>query len=177
MNKEEEINRIHAEFISKLERHYGRFDPLSNKFESTSNSKIARDLFYSDSQFSRLVNNTASEGELTRALRNVQRLLDVHDLRDNAAKLGSRPNGGGPDRNIFIWLSVLLALALAVALYFLAKPSQGETKDDVQPEQTRYDMLKWGFENNYIKPYVRLKELPEDCYYPCYKYQGKWDLK
>lgn len=38
-------------------------------------------------------------------------------------------------------------------------------------------MLRWGFENNYVKPYVRLKELPEDCYYPCYKYQGKWKLK
>ena len=38
-------------------------------------------------------------------------------------------------------------------------------------------MLKWGFENKYIQPYVKLKELPEDCYYPCYKYQGKWNLK
>jgi hypothetical protein len=38
-------------------------------------------------------------------------------------------------------------------------------------------MLKWGFENNFIQPYVKLKELPDDCYYPCYKYQGRWKLK
>jgi hypothetical protein len=38
-------------------------------------------------------------------------------------------------------------------------------------------MLQWGFENNYVKPYLKLKELPEDCYYPRYKYQGKWKLK
>ena len=50
MHTEDEINKIHAEFISKLERHYGKYDPNTNKFESTSNSKIARDLFYSDSQ-------------------------------------------------------------------------------------------------------------------------------
>ena len=86
MHTEDEINKIHAEFISKLERHYGKYDPNTNKFESTSNSKIARDLFYSDSQFSRLINNTASEGELTRALRNVQRLLDVNELRGKVKK-------------------------------------------------------------------------------------------
>lgn len=87
MHKEDEVNKIHEEFISKLERHYGKYDPSTNKFESTSNSKIARDLFYSDSQFSRLINNTASEGELTRALRNVQRLLDVNELRGKVNKL------------------------------------------------------------------------------------------
>lgn len=176
MSKEEEINKIHAEFISKLERHYGKFDPVSNKFESTSNSKIARDLFYSDSQFSRLVNNTASEGELTRALRNVQRLLDVHELRKKVSRLGSGANGNKSGRKLFMWLSAILFASLAVALYFIARPSEEATKDDELSQQTRYEMLKWGFENNYVKPYVRLKELPEDCYYPCYKYQGKWKL-
>ena len=38
-------------------------------------------------------------------------------------------------------------------------------------------MLEWSFENKYIKPYTKLKELPADCNYPCYKYQGKWTLK
>lgn len=177
MSKEEEINKIHAEFISKLERHYGRYDAKTNKFESTSNSKIARDLFYSDSQFSRLINNTASEGELTRALRNVQRLLDVHDLRRKVSKLGGGTSESNSFRKVFMWILGALVIGLGIALYhFLYKPKTEPAQQQLS-QQTRYEMLKWGFENNYIKPYVKLKELPEDCYYPCYKYQGKWILK
>src|SRR5690606_27528553 len=175
MSKKEEVNKIHSEFISKLERHYGNYDPIGNKFESTSNSKIARDLFYSDSQFSRLINNTASEGELTRALRNVQRLLDVHELRHNASARKRSPLGSTMGRKVLLGLGGALILALGLVLFFRTGPETGEIRTDSKP--SRYDMLKWTFDNNYIKPYVKLKELPEDCYYPCYKYQGKWNLK
>lgn len=71
---------------------------------------------------------------------------------------------------------ILLGFALTTA-YFLTRPHQVINHTGKLTEQTRYEMLRWGFENNYVKPYVRLKELPEDCYYPCYKYQGKWRLK
>ncbi len=178
MHKEEEINKIHAEFISKLERHYGKYDSSTNKFESTSNSKIARDLFYSDSQFSRLINNTASEGELTRALRNVQRLLDVHELRGKVKKLGNSSNNSFTSKKKYLWVIGVLFIGLALAIYSLTRPDEvADETDTTLAEQTRYEMLRWGFENNYVKPYVKLKELPPDCYYPCYKYQGKWRLK
>ncbi|WP_183114842.1 hypothetical protein [Flagellimonas pelagia] len=177
MSKEEEINKIHAEFISKLEHHYGRYNAENNSFESTSNSKIARDLFYSDSQFSRLINNTASEGELTRALRNVQRLLDVHELRRKVSKQASGTGNSIFDKRVFMWISGVLLVSLAITLYLFTRQTDEVETDDGLSEQTRYEMLRWGFENNYIKPYVKLKELPEDCYYPCYKYQGKWILK
>ena len=177
MNTEEEINKIHAEFISKLEHHYGRYDAKSNKFESTSNSKIARDLFYSDSQFSRLINNTASEGELTRALRNVQRLLDVHELRKKVSKLGGGTSEPNTLRKVLMWVLGAILVGMSIALYYFVGKSKSEPANQALSQQTRYEMLKWGFENNYIKPYVKLKELPEDCYYPCYKYQGKWKLK
>ncbi|MBO0343470.1 hypothetical protein [Flagellimonas profundi] len=178
MHKEEEINKIHEEFISKLERHYGKYDPSSNKFESTSNSKIARDLFYSDSQFSRLINNTASAGELTRALRNVQRLLDVNELRGKVNKLddGSKHPSQGNKKYLFVIGALFLGLIVSTT-YFLSKTEPLENNGNQTSEQTRYEMLRWGFENNYVKPYVRLRELPRDCYYPCYKYQGKWRLR
>lgn len=175
MSKEEEINKIHATFISKLERHYGQYDPVGNKFESTSNSKIARDLFYSDSQFSRLMNNTASEGELTRALRNVQRLLDIHELRDHASTGERTGMNSARGWRILMGLGGVLGLGLGLGLYLRMGPTGEQAAGD--PGTTRYDMLQWTFDNNYIKPYIKLKELPEDCYYPCYKYQGKWNLK
>ena len=41
----------HKEFVEKLESVYGNYNSVKNKFESTSNSKIARDLCYSDCNF------------------------------------------------------------------------------------------------------------------------------
>ena len=78
------MEELHKNLITKLVKRYGKFNEVNNKFESTSNSKIARDLFYSDSQFSRLINNTASEGEFKRALGNIQRLLDLDALKNQA---------------------------------------------------------------------------------------------
>lgn len=167
---------LHQTFISKLEVHYGTFNPEKNRFESTSNSKIARDLFYSDSQFSRLINNTASEGELIRAVNNVNRLLKVHSLQEkiDSYKLPkSKTRFSFWKKSIFV---ILILILLVASLFYF----NDRTKQNLQTEvnnHPRYEMLKWSFENNYIKPYITLKELPDDCYFPCYKYQGKWELE
>lgn len=167
---------LHQAFISKLEIHYGTFNSEKNSFESTSNSKIARDLFYSDSQFSRLINNTASEGELIRAVNNVDRLLKVHALEhqiDSLKQPRTKPNSSFRK---FI-LPTIFAIALLGLIIFYFGTLNKKSTPEVTGDHNRYEMLKWSFENNYIKPYITLKELPEDCYFPCYKYQGKWELK
>ncbi|MCG9971931.1 hypothetical protein [Christiangramia crocea] len=170
---QENTTPYHKEFVSKLETKYGQFDSGKNKFESTSNSRIARDLCYSDSQFSRLINNTASEGEFKRALRNVNRLLN----EDRLQKEHRSPENGSvrAERN---WIIYILGLAFIILLaYLLFLYSRDTGKNLITKESPRYEMLKWSFENKYIMPYVKLKELPADCNYPCYKYQGKWTLK
>lgn len=173
MNSQE---ALHKDFIEKLEIHYGAFDRNKNKFESTSNSKIARDLFYSDSQFSRLINNTASEGELTRAVNNVQRLLDIHSFKRQSTSPVEIAHKGKFGLKYFAFLAITIVATALITSYINSKGKSFETKS-YEENTSRYDMLKWSFENNYIKPYITLKELPEDCYYPCYKYQGKWELK
>src|SRR5690606_400482 len=167
---------IHQAFISKLEIHYGTFNPEKNSFESTSNSKIARDLFYSDSQFSRLINNTASEGELIRAVNNVDRLLKIHALEHQIDSLQQPKTKPNSSFRKFI-LPTIFAIALIGLIIFYSGTFNKKNTPDVLGDHTRYEKLKWNFENNYIKPYITLKELPEDCYFPCYKYQGKWELK
>ncbi|EAR13226.1 hypothetical protein PI23P_01992 [Polaribacter irgensii 23-P] len=171
------MEELHKKFIAKLITRYGEFNDANNKFESTSNSKIARDLFYSDSQFSRLINSTASEGEFNRALGNIQRLLDLDKLRNQGASPIKKT-----DKSLFIkrkkifLTAVILFSAVALgSIYFFT--SNTRKSNPVMNADTRYEMLKWGFENQFIQPYVKLKELPDDCDYPCYKYQGKWRLK
>ena len=175
MENHKNTDALHHQFIAKLSKRYGRFNEERNKFESTSNSIIARDLFYSDSQFSRLINNTASEGEFKRALRNIDRLLELDRLKDtlpfSAKKSG---NQSGKKRSIYVIAIVFLLLVITWLSYSILS-KHGQTK--MVENSSRYDMLKWGFENNYIQPYTKLKDLPADCFYPCYKYQGKWSLK
>ena len=50
-----------------------------------------------------------------------------------------------------------------------------ETKNELVQE--RDEMLRWAFETSFVNSYTKLDDLPEDCNYPCYKYQGKWKLK
>ena len=177
MENQRSTDNLHKSFIDKLSRRYGTFNSERNKFVSTSNSIIARDLFYSDSQFSRLINNSASEGEFKRALGNIERLLKLDQLNE---KIPSKSNvlksNTFLNRNV---LFLLLGILFSVILYLMIsiKKESLILQDNNLKDETRYEMLKWGFENNFIQPYVKLKELPDDCYYPCYKYQGRWKLK
>lgn len=168
---------LHKRFISKLVKRYGTFIDSSNKFESTSNSKIARDLFYSDSQFSRLINNSASEGEFKRALGNIERLLDLDQLKKkNPSHVNNTKNNIVLNRKFLFQATGVLFLLIIISFFYFKKNNSTIT-GEVLSDDSRYEMLKWSFENKYIQPYVKLKELPDDCYYPCYKYQGKWSLK
>ena len=177
MENQRITDNLHVSFIGKLSKRYGTFNSERNKFASTSNSIIARDLFYSDSQFSRLVNNTASEGEFKRALGNIERLLKLDQLNEiTPNKSNVLKSNTVLNRNV---LFLLLGILFSVILYLLisTKKEGLNFQDNNLKDETRYEMLKWGFENNFIQPYVKLKELPDDCYYPCYKYQGRWKLK
>ena len=175
MESYKKTEELHSRFILQLAKRYGAFNNLRNKFESTSNSIIARDLFYSDSQFSRLINGTASEGEFKRAIGNVERLLNLDELKKNTSLKINKTSSNFNFKFLFLGLGILLSAIILSFIYFKRDNSISESK--FLKVDSRYDMLKWGFENKFIQPYVKLKELPDDCYYPCYKYQGKWILK
>lgn len=174
MNKKNKKEIYHSSFITLLEKKYGRFNPNKNGFEATSNSKIARDLCYSDSQFSRLINDTASEGEFIRALRNVERLLKESRLHTSES---ANPPLKKKSKQFIIILIIFFFLLIAGFLVFHFSDDNFKDVKSKSNDNSKYEMLKWSFENEYIKPYVKLKELPADCNYPCYKYQGKWTLE
>jgi hypothetical protein len=158
----------YLEFVNKLKKLYGSFDEAHKKFEKAPNSEISRDLGYSDAQFSRLINDTATEGEYNRANQNADRILALIRLESQVKSLSQKQDS---KKRLLIIVFIFVGL---ISAYLLGKMlSQNETSSEV----SRYDMLRWTFESNFINPYKGLRDLPADCDYRCYKYQGRWELK
>ncbi|MEM9894931.1 MAG: hypothetical protein AAF789_01060 [Bacteroidota bacterium] len=166
------MNALYAEFTRKLEQLFGPFDHEHKRFEKSNNSIIARDLGYSDAQFSRLINETATEGEYQRALQNIDRIIKVIAYEIQIKKLQKGGQGIGKSQAL-IGAFFLLIATLALLYFFM--PS--ELNDRENNRISRDHTLQWTFESSLINPYVSLDDLPGDCNFPCYKYQGKWNLE
>jgi hypothetical protein len=161
------MENSYQEFISRLKKLYGAFDETNKKFEKAPNSEISRDLGYSDAQFSRLINESATDGEYARANLNAQRILTLLNLE---AQLKNAPPVQSKKKRIFSGIAIaLIGLVAGYGIGDFKKPL-------AQPNQGRYDMLRWSFETDYINSYSKLNDLPDHCDFPCYKYQGKWEL-
>ncbi len=169
-----EISQLYDEFVSKLQKLFGKFDAEQKRFDKTNNSKISRELGYSDAQFSRLINQTATEGEYHRAIQNVDRILEIQKLE---TKLNSieKPSDW---KSKSVWLITSIVLLVLVIAQFILRDHQILDTGISDPIATlpRDHTLQWSFESSFIDPYVKLDDLPADCNYPCYKYQGRWEL-
>lgn len=159
----------YRDFVNKLKKLYGSFDEEHKKFERAPNSEISRELGYSDAQFSRLINDTATEGEYNRANQNADRILTLIQLENELKEVRS-----GNSRRKFAAIALLIFIFSFSFGYWY---NQYTGSEDTTSAQSRYDLLRWTFESNFINPYKGLRELPADCDYQCYKYQGRWELK
>lgn len=166
----------YKKFLSLLEQIYGPFNQDRNSFKKASNSIIARELCYSDSQFSRLINNSATQGEYERAIRNVNRALREIQLEKEADKQNT--SNGRFNFNKLSFKSVyVLPVLVALIVILVISISWNFMSPTAPPNTDKDSMLHWIFKNSSVSPYVSLNELPLDCDYPCYKYQGQWKLK
>ncbi|MEQ8239258.1 MAG: hypothetical protein RIA69_08585 [Cyclobacteriaceae bacterium] len=162
------MTELYQELVKKLSQLFGRFDSDKQRFQDATNSKISRELGYSDSQFSRLIHGTATEGEYQRALMNVDRILKLEKLEK---ELNSISPGSSVKSKKWIVPSVFIVCTMLVVIFFLNRNTA-----PIKPEIPRDHTLRWTFESSFINPYIKLDDLPPDCNYPCYKYQGKWKL-
>ena len=165
------MEELYARITEKLEKLYGTFESDKKRFKNSSNSKIARDLGYSDAQFSRLINGTATPGEYERTLQNVDRVLKIKELEKNATTSNLPKPETSRKKN---WLIGILAALLLISLTLLILDLQA-TKTNVEDYPRDYT-LRWAFETEFVNPYTKLEELPADCNFPCYKLQGQWEL-
>ncbi|MAN26981.1 MULTISPECIES: hypothetical protein [Mesonia] len=172
------MKELYTDFIEKLQKLYGDFNKDTKRFYKASNSKISRDLGYSDAQFSRLINQTATEGEYQRALLNINRILKIEELEKLQAKIPQEQKAVKPTFSKLNWLWPLsLFLLILIIGYILWKPSSSIIEKEVIKEVPADYTLEWAFNTKFVNPYTKLDELPNDCNYPCYKFQGIWHLK
>lgn len=161
------------ELIELIERLYGKFDFSSKKFEKASNSEISRELCYSDAQFSRLINESGSDGEYKRAIKNVNRIIRNSELE----KLANRKEAHVVSRKSPVLLTATIVMGVMLAwLGYKLLFVNDVIKEGDRPELAKDAMLKWSFESSAINSYTKLDNLPSDCNFPCYKLQGKWIL-
>jgi hypothetical protein len=171
------IESLHDEFIKKVEKRYGKFMNEQFRFEDASNSEVARDLNYSDAQFSRLIHLSASEGEYTRGIRNIDRILNEIKLVKEVDKLKSNSNAGRASQNFLLRPILYVTLGLIIASVFYVLMMSSSENNEIDEEMPKDYTLRWSFESAFVNPYTKLRQLPNDCNFPCYKYQGQWELK
>ncbi len=166
------MKELYSAFVSKLKKLFGKFDEPHKRFEKCSNSEIARELGYSDAQFSRLINETATEGEYQRAIQNIDRIIRITELEkalENGHSTITKRDQISYKKILFLILFVTSILLVTLKLF---------DKSEIPDQSTQRDnTLQWSFETSFINPYVKLDDLPIDCNYPCYKYQGRWVLE
>lgn len=166
------MNRSYEDLVKKLSKLYGSFDREQKKFKKAPNSEISRELGYSDAQFSRLINESATEGEYHRANQNAERILTLLSYEQQITALNKEKGRSGKSARTKIGYFIM-GLAVGLLCLFLPVSEPGEKPVD----SSRFAMLEWAFESNFINPYTSLRDLPADCNFQCYKYQGKWELK
>ncbi|MEY3039579.1 MAG: hypothetical protein RLZZ593_721 [Bacteroidota bacterium] len=150
----EESNQLYQTFVSELSRIYGGFENF--QFKKATNATIASELNYSNSQFSRLIHNTASHGELERAVNSAHQLVKLKNFRKILKGT--------------MLLSSIIITCLILLLAF-------QKNDPEQKIPSMKDSFKNLFKEDEVRNfYTKLQDLPSDCNFPSYKYQGEWVL-
>lgn len=174
-------------FIKKLEDQYGIWDRQTSNFGSTSFGQIASDLSISNSQLTKLIYGTATEGMYIRSIQNVDRLLEVDHLKGELISLTEQQNILNQDlalcnrqkrrwRNLRPWMAAGSFL-LGGLLFFLAFGKKEASVNPISPKHplSTYFDFEFAQESAFQSPYLKESEVQDYC--PGSAYEGIWSLE
>ena len=161
-------------FTSRLEKKYGKWDRNKALFGTTPYGKIASDLSISNSQFSKLLYGTATEGMYDRTLSNINRLIERQSI-ENAYELTQlKINKSKKTYRKKIYFFSLLFLVLGLISGFLINFNNVfYIKSDYEKhplENYFYPESSMFFDS----PFIYNTAISENC--PCSGFEGKWVL-
>ncbi len=173
-------------FIKKLEEKYGVWDKQTSNFGLTSFGQIAKDLCISNSQFTKLIYGTATEGMYIRSIDNVDRLLELDELTQKQAalleqqkelehKLSASHNQQRKRSKVHFGIAIG-ALFLGGLLSFLAFGTKKSFESPIasqHPLSTYFD-FEFAQKSAFQSPYLKESEVQDYC--PGSAYEGIWSL-
>ncbi len=172
---------LQENFIEILELRYGVREKITSKFGTTAFGEIAGELCISNSQFSKLISGSATEGMYVRAIKNVEQ-LNTHDkvfdektsLETKVADLEENSLSSESSLSLKIIVTALALLSLLFLYLWLTNKNvvtanSGDTRQHILSEffDQEYDAA-------YVSPYLLKSDVQEYC--PCSAFEGKWEL-
>ena len=187
---------LQEKFIDKLIERYGEWEKITSKFGKNSFGEIADELCISNSQFSKLITGTATEGMYTRSIKNLDQLirhenkiqelntinLENEQLIEQLKNTASKPSGGLKHLLFYGSGALVMSIIMVVAaLTFLDRNNNNSNLFDPEIQKSEFAKhplslyFDGDFESDYVSPY--LNELEVQSYCPCSAYEGEWALE
>ncbi len=176
---------LQTRFFQQLTKKYGEWDKNSARFGKHPYGKIADDLSMGGSQFSKLLYGTATNGMYERTIKNIERLIEKDQLKQNNQQLTLEVSNlkkeltTSSNSKSFVYKYLILATLLASSFgYFIGKTFQKEDLPEVDKKSLSKHFLSDFFEREFnsphVSPFVSSGEVQSFC--PCSAFEGTWEL-
>ena len=175
---------LQERFIETLEEKYGTWDRNTSRFGNASFGRISKELSISPSQFTKLLNGTATEGMYARGIRNVERLIQLEkEIQEKESairqlsELEIKLKRSQSSKYVTWGLAVLLILLTAFFSYWYIKNPESSPFQSNTVTSFTHPLLPYfdrPFDDAYDPPYLGESEVLEYC--PCSAYEGVWSL-
>lgn len=168
-------SREYQRFLDTLEEKYGAWSKATARFGSTSYGEIAKALNISASQFSKLLNGSATEGMYVRTIENIKRLIRQERIRKERDKALSELEGqSGRRSRRLLWVGALsFVLGLAAASFYITN-LKVETHGPSAIGHPLNDYFQQGYDAAFDSPYLQESEVQDYC--PCSAFEGRWTM-
>ena len=163
-----------AQFISSLEKKYGQWNRSKALFGSTAYGEIAKNLSISNSQFSKLLYGTGTDGMYERTLDNINRLIEreaIESAFEKSKKFLANSKKNSRKRILFLSLFFFFCGAL-VTFYFISN-TISFNKSPYQ-EHPLQDYFYPASSEYFDSPFLNNSDVLDNC--PCVGFEGRWLL-
>lgn len=160
------------QLISALEELYGEYRHNSALFGNANFSKIASDLCYSNSHFTKLISGSASNPMYERALKNISGLQKIKNLEKEIGDIKSSHNNKSFPKKYLLFS--LLGLILCCVAFLLLNKKSNTVETSIRNAHPLDVYFETNNSNYYKSPYLSEEQVHEYC--PGSAFEGKWEL-
>ena len=181
--------KLHTEFTQKLEQAFGLWEKSTARFGSATYGDVSKELCMSQSQFTKLISGSATDGMYIRANRNIDRLINERLLEARATRIEQElqvasesvknrnsETGASINRKVVWGVLILIAISMGgVSLWQNIGKEHGSNKSAFSTQHPLDPFFVRDFEEPFDPPYLPESEAQEYC--PCSAWEGTWSME